>query len=273
MISPSPLAQAFWKNPIVPECPVIDTHGHMGPFYGIYMPRASTEDMLRSMDHAGVRMLVFSHHNALFNPRDGNDDTMRAVRAHPDRLRGYMVINGNYMDLVERDMARFDSLRDAFVGLKFLSAYHNVALDDPRYDRVWTFAQNRKLPVLCHTWGGSNTCGARNIRAVVEKHPEVRLLMGHSLHGHWEEAAKLATEFPHVYCELTAVFENYDVLNFFESRGCARRMLFGTDLPWFSPLHGIGCVLSADVSDDTRHNILHRNAEDLLRPFLGSKLL
>ena len=49
--------------------------------------------------------------------------------------------------------------------------------------------------------------------------------------------------------------------------GFSKRMLFGTDLPWFSPLHGIGAVMSADISDDDRHNILHRNAEELLSSF------
>ena len=225
------------------------------------------------MDNGGVRMLVFSHHEALMDPLGGNDRTIAMVRRHPDRFRGYMVINGNYMDLVKRDLARFDEHRDVFVGLKFLPPYHNVAMDDARYDDVWAFAEERKLLALCHTWGGNGTCGPQNVRNVAEKHPEVRLLMGHSLHGQWDEAAKLATDFPHVYCELTAVLECYDVVRFFESRGCSRRMLFGTDLPWFSPLHGIGCVLSADVSDETRHNILHRNARELLKPFVEAELL
>jgi predicted TIM-barrel fold metal-dependent hydrolase len=48
-------------------------------------------------------------------------------------------------------------------------------------------------------------------------------------------------------------------------------MLFGTDLPWFSPLQGIGAVLSAEISDDDRRNILHRNADDLLAPLLAEQ--
>ncbi len=273
MISPSPLAEAFWEKGQLDDCPVYDMHGHMGPLASIYMPRAEPEDMLRSMDQAGVRMLVFSHHEALMEPEHGNDATIRAVRKYPERFRGYMVINGNHMDFVERDLARFDELSDVFIGLKFLSSYHGVSMDDARYDEVWSFAEDRRLVVLCHTWGGSDTCGAEQVRAVAEKHPEVRLLMGHSVHGKWDQAAKLATDFPHVYCELTAVFENYGVLELFEKRGCSRRMLFGTDLPWFSPLHGVGCVLSAHISDETRHNILHRNARELLEPFVDAELL
>jgi predicted TIM-barrel fold metal-dependent hydrolase len=268
VIADSPLARAFWKSPAVADCPVYDMHGHMAEMGGIYFPRAEQPDMLHSMDRAGVRLLCFSAHEALFDPVHGNDVTLAAVRKHPDRFRGYMVINGNYMESVKADLARFDDLGGAFVGLKFLSAYHGVALDDARYDPVWEFAAERKLLVLCHTWGGNEMNGPKQVRAVAKRYPEVRLLMGHSCYGEWDEAARLATEFPHVYCELTAVFECRGTLELFVARGLSKRMLFGTDLPWFSPLHGIGCVLSAEISDEDRHNILHRNAEELLEPFL-----
>ena len=269
MIADSPLARAFWERLPLPDCPVIDMHGHMGDWPAIYFPRPTPEQMLHSMDHAGVRLLCFSAHEALFNADTGNQVTIDAVRRFPDRFRGYLAINGNYMDLVKRDLAKFDSLRDVFVGLKFLAAYHGVSLTDPRYDRAWDFAEERRLLVLCHTWGHGDLNNYPQVRAVAEKHPQVRLLMGHSCYGEWQQAARLATEFPNVYCELTAVFECRGVLELFVERGASKRMLFGTDLPWFSPTHGIGCVLSAEISDEDRHNILHRNAEELLRPFIG----
>ena len=48
------------------------------------------------------------------------------------------------------------------------------------------------------------------------------------------------------------------------------RMLFGTDLPWFDPHQAIGVLLNADITDEDRHNICHRNAEQLLAPILGT---
>lgn len=264
MIADSPLAEAFWKSRIVSDCPVIDMHGHLGHWPAIYFPRPEPQEMLQSMDHAGVKKLCFSSHEALFNAADGNDVTLNVVRQWPDRFRGYMVINGNYMDLVRRDLQRFDKCRDAFIGLKFLAGYHGVALTDPRYDPVWQFASDRKIIVLCHTWGNNEMNGPRQIRAVAERWPDIRLLMAHSCYGQWEEAAALATEFPNVYCDLCAVFECRGTLELFAERGASKRMVFGTDLPWFSPLHGIGCVLSADITDDDRRNILYRNAQALL---------
>ena len=268
MIADSPLVKAFWEKGRLDDCPVYDMHGHMGPWPAIYFPRAEPEQMLRSMDAAGVQRLVFSSHEALFSAATGNNYTAGVVRKWPERFSGLMVINGNYMDIVERDLARFDSMREAFIGFKFLAAYHDVALNDPRYDEAWAFANERKLLVTCHTWGHGDMNSPAQVRPVAEKYPEVRLSMAHSCYGMWEEAAQLALDFPHVYCDLTAVFECRGTLELFCERGISERMLFGTDLPWFSPLHGIGCVLSADITDSDRRNILHRNAEKLLAPLL-----
>ncbi len=49
----------------------------------------------------------------------------------------------------------------------------------------------------------------------------------------------------------------------------SERIVFGTDLPWFNHHYYIGSVLGAGITDDDRHNILHRNAEKLLAPFLN----
>lgn len=48
----------------------------------------------------------------------------------------------------------------------------------------------------------------------------------------------------------------------------SEKIVFGTDLPWFDPHYGIGCVVFSRITDEDRHNILHRNAEQLLQSFL-----
>jgi predicted TIM-barrel fold metal-dependent hydrolase len=74
----------------------------------------------------------------------------------------------------------------------------------------------------------------------------------------------LARDFPNVYLELTAVMDDRGVLEKFAEEAGSERMFFGTDLPWFDPHHAMGCLLSADITDEDRHNICHRNAERLL---------
>src|SRR5450759_4603961 len=79
------LKDAFYAQGAVPDCPVIDMHAHMGPFYGISFPRPDVEGMLHAMDRAGVRWLVFCHHHALHSPDFGNPLNIEAVRRYPGR--------------------------------------------------------------------------------------------------------------------------------------------------------------------------------------------
>jgi predicted TIM-barrel fold metal-dependent hydrolase len=265
MIAPGSLAATLWMHGRSVDCPVIDMHGHMGRWTGIWFPRASPEAMVATLDRCGVRMLVFCHHDALFCPDIGQSTAIEAVRRFPDRLRAYVGLNPHYPDLMRRDLDAFDSMRDVFVGLKVHADYHQVPWDAPVFERAWRFADERKLPVLGHTWSGSPYNGVGQIRTIAERYPNVRLLLGHSLHADWEQACTVAKDFPNVFLELTAVLDDRGPLELFVSQGLSERLLFGTDLPWFNPHHGIGAVLSAEISDADRHNMLHRNAERLLR--------
>ena len=269
MIGSSLLAREFWETGKSASCPIYDMHGHMGVWNAIYFPRADVDDMVHTMDECGVRMLVFSHHMALFAPDIANTRSVEAVRRYPNRLRAYCAVNPNYPERVESDLAAFADHTDIYVGFKFLPDYHGIALTDERYRPAWKYADDRELLVLTHTWGGSPHDGPAVIRQVAERYPRVKLLLGHSCHGEWDQAIALARDFPQVYLELTALFDDRGILERFVHEVGSDRMLFGTDLPWFDPHQAIGALLSAHLEDGDLHNICHRNAEHLLAPFAG----
>lgn len=270
MIGSSPLAREFWEFGKSATCPIYDMHGHMGTFHSIYFPRAEPADMIRTMDECGVRMLVFSHHHALLAPNIGNAPAVAAVRRYPDRLRAYCALNPNYPELIEADLATFDAHADVYVGLKFLPDYHKIALTDPRCRAAWEFADARRLLVLTHTWRASVFDGPPVVRQIAERYPNVKLLLGHSFHDDWDAAVQMARDFPNVYLELTAVFDDRGPLEKFCGEAGSHRLIFGTDLPWFDPHQAVGALLSAHINDEDRHNICHRNAEKLLKPFLAT---
>jgi predicted TIM-barrel fold metal-dependent hydrolase len=269
MIGGSALAREFWEHGKSASCPIYDMHGHMGPHESIYMPRGDTAAMIGTMDECGVRMLVFSHHVALDSlPELGNRLGVEAVRRYPDRLRAYCSVNPNYPERLRADLETFDDYGDVYVGLKFLSDYHQIALTDEAYRPAWEFAEERELLVLAHTWGGSKYDGPEVVRTCAERYGRVRLLLGHSCHGDWDAAVQLARDFPNVYLELTALFDDRGVLEKLVNEAGSDRMLFGTDLPWFDPHQAVGALLSAHIDDEDRHNICHRNAERLLARFV-----
>lgn len=266
MIGNSPLAAEFWEHGRSESCPIIDMHGHMDSFAAIYFPRGKTDQMIRTMDECGVRRLVFSHHHSLQVPDLGNAPSVEAVRRYPRRLRAYCVINPNYPDLAARELQRADETRDVFVGIKFLADYHQVAISDDRYRPALEYADSRRLLCLMHTWGGSRFDGEDQVRVLAERYHNLTFLLGHSCHGAWDKAIQLAHDFPNIYLELTALFDDRGVLEKFCAEAGSKRMLFGTDLPWFDPHQAVGALFSARLSDEEIHDICHRNAEKLLAP-------
>jgi predicted TIM-barrel fold metal-dependent hydrolase len=100
---------------------------------------------------------------------------------------------------------------------------------------------------------------------VAQKYPNAKFFLGHSLYGNWEYAERLVKETNNnVWLELTAIPGERKNIEMLVEKVGSERILFGTDLPWFDEFQGIGGVLSADISDDDKRNILCRNAETIL---------
>ncbi|MCR4681831.1 MAG: amidohydrolase family protein [Clostridiales bacterium] len=258
----SAMADRFWETGKLP-CPIMDFHAHMDEHAEIYFPFSSGDDMVRDMDVNGVRTLFFCGHFALDDPLYGEQYNVAPVRAHPDRLRAYHIIHSRHLD-PEREIREVDENPDVYVGFKLLGDYNRFSISDPIHDPYYDYLNQTKKLLLLHTWGGSPYDDADKVEEIAKKFPEIRIICGHSFFTRQTSGVKRAVKYPNVYFELTAVpiirgaFE--DIIN----AAGSERILFGTDLPWFSTMHGAGMVLGADISDEDRENIFYRNGERLL---------
>ena len=244
------------------SCPVMDMHAHLGPFRGIYFPNPKPEDMIRTMDRCGVRMVVSSSHAALIDTRE-NLKMADVVRRYPDRFRAYWVINPNYPERIKYEIEQFSKV-EGFVGFKFLSDYHRYPITSPRYRPALEYANEHGLIILMHTWGNSPYDSPSLVEKLAKEYTNITILMGHSGYGEWEKSIQLARDYKNIYLELTAAYAVNGVIEWMVREAGSDKVVFGTDLPWFDPHYGIGCVLYSRITDDDRHNILHRNAERLL---------
>jgi predicted TIM-barrel fold metal-dependent hydrolase len=289
----SPIVREYLENGCSETCPIIDIHGHIGCFYGAYLPSAvSVERMIHSMDRAGVRLLVCSHHTALtYDVGRGNALMQEVIRNHPGRFLGYWVINPNHPDIIRRDLENYDRL-NGFVGLKFWADYHLVPITSPKYSPALEFANERELLMKVHTFGGSPFNPPEMLGEIAAKYPRAQFFMAHCGYGDWETSVAVARDLPNVYLDLTSVVQALDFAlmpggSFMPSASCnsimingllehmvgtagSKKVLFGSDLPWYSQTYHAGAILFARISDDDRHNILHRNAERLLEKHLDN---
>lgn len=263
------------------SCPIIDMHGHYGPISWIYMPYPYAEEMLASMSRQGVKALVFSSHNALVEGEveQGNDLAADVVSKYPGSFFAYEVINPNFPELIEKQIKNFPK-RKGFLGFKFLPDYHSYPITGDIYAPALEYANENNLCVLSHTWGFSPCDGPELVEQVAKKYPNVTIIMGHSGFGQWDKSIAIARDYENAFLELTCVYAthagislkwtDYDfgigvngiIEKMVEGAG-SEKILFGTDLPWYSPHYAAGAILYSKISDDDVHNILHRNAEKI----------
>ncbi len=131
--------------------PIIDMHGHLGPFHGIYMPEASLDAMIAGMDRDGIECIVLSPHNALSgDTREGNREMLEAVQAHPGRVYGYCTINPNFPEEIENEMNRYLA-EPGVLGIKVHPSMQEYPATGQRYEPAWERANEDKLLVLSHT--------------------------------------------------------------------------------------------------------------------------
>jgi len=267
MTNPSPLAQAFLAYGRVEECPVIDMHTHPGPYQAIFFPNGDPERMVETMDRSGVRLMCAVSHCALVDTARGNAYTESLTQRFPGRVLGYWSINPNCPERVRSEVEEY-SKHKGFIGFKFLADYHRCPITADAYAPALEYADAHGLLVLLHTWGFSAYDSPDHVEALARRYPSATFLMGHCGYGEWDKSIRLAREYPNVYLELTGTHNVNGIIERMVEGAGSRRMLYGTDLPWFDPHYVIGTVLCARITDDDRHNILHRTAERLLAGYL-----
>ena len=291
MKSTSKIVNDFVKKGKSESCPIIDMHGHWGPVRNFYMPGAPIDIVIRTLKRCGVKRVVCAPHIGAFgDPLKSDEQIQDIVNLYPDRFLGYSFINPNLPLRLKIAIENFPK-RKGFVGFKLLPDYHLHPINGSGYQTVLEYANENSLIVLVHTWGFSNFDSPLLIGEVAAKYPNIVFLMGHSGFGDWKSSVKVANKYDNIFLELTAVYAAHDfalfpygsgpaiggvvsclsingVLEYLVDNVGSDRIIFGTDLPWYSPYYILGAILYAHISDQDKHNILHRNAEKLLEKYL-----
>ena len=241
---------------------VIDVHAHTGSFDRVAFVDDQTR-MLAAMDAVGIDITcVFN----IFFPdcTSGNDVTARFVDARPDRFRGFAFASPlagvGLLGELERAI---DQL--GFLGIKTYPPSTPWPLDDPRWDPIYAFADERKLPVLLHT-GIERQAHPGLLAQVAPRFPSAVFIAGHS--GNVAEmrrqALDVAAASPNVYLETCSTYRTPGVIEQLVEEAGAERVLFGSDVPLMDPRVQIGKIVTADVSAAAKRLILGENARRLL---------
>lgn len=165
------------------------------------------------------------------------------------------------------------TLSDAgFRGIKLHPDYQGVYFDDIRYMRIIEYASELGMIIITHAGvdiGFPDTvrCTPKRALKVIREIKPEKLVLAHcggwSL---WEEVIDTLVGEP-VYMDTAYSMGHISEEHFVtlcRAHG-TERMLFATDCPWGNPKRDLEVFLSMPLTDTEQEQILHLNAEKLLK--------
>jgi uncharacterized protein len=200
---------------------IFDVHNHIGKRKGLTF---TAEELLQQMDETGIdRAVVFSMSESI-----DNDYVGKAVKAYPDRLTGFVMVNP-WSESAEDDIRR--GVHDLGLrGLKLHPIRHGFVFDDHfLLDPIFALCDELSLPVIAY--GAADVASVPNhFEEMANTFPHVPFIMAHM--GYMYEtnsAIDVAHRTPNVYLETSGVFVR-QVQNALRKVGAAK-LIFGTDTP------------------------------------------
>lgn len=149
---------------------------------------------------------------------------------------------------------------------------------DPLLDEVWGVLADAGTPTVIHCGSGpqpGNHTGPDPVRAVLERHPRLRLIVAHMGMPEYTEFLDLAERFE-VYLDTTMAFTGFveetmpfPTSDYARLRGLGDRILWGSDFPNIP--YGYTEAMTAvtrlpGVDDDWLRGVFHGNAARIFGP-------
>ena len=199
------------------------------------------------------------------------------ARSHPE-ITPYVAVDpwalspednvAHLRELAERHGAR---------GVKLHPVVQRFSPDDPRMLPIYRACVELDLVVLSHSGtakGATQYAEPRAFAEILQRVPELTLVLAHLGGGSWRQTAELARAFPNVYFDCCEIVEWTGAPSAPTDEQLARlimeigppRVMLGTDFPWYDLDHTVERVMALPgLSQEEREAILGANALRILR--------
>lgn len=247
---------------------LVSCHAHLGLGWNHDMYGSDADTMVATMDRLGIDVSCVSGSRALGpDLHGGNAEILAAIEAHPRRFIGTVVVNPHFQDESLRELDRWFA-HSGFGMVKVHPEFHAYPLDGPNYEPLWRFVAERRIPVLTHTWGfGRGFDHPDQAGIVAERHPGLRLILGHAggtpegLHA----SIAVARRHPNVYLDTgTSLVYRGSIELLVEAVG-ADRVLFGTDATYIADAPQVARIAGSRLREEEKRQIFGFNLSALLR--------
>jgi predicted TIM-barrel fold metal-dependent hydrolase len=208
---------------LVPGARLFDAHTHTGGNDPDGF-KASSDELLAGLDMADARAVVFTTQEP-GGYAEANDRILAEAEASEGRLVPFCRLDPAADPLAEAERC----LGRGAKGIKLHPRAEKFRLDDPRLERVFALADERRLPVLTHAGRGIPALGEDALH-VCARHPGLRLILAHDgvsdLGWIWRHAA----DHPNLFFD-TSWWSTTDHLTLF-GLVPPGQILFASDMPY-----------------------------------------
>jgi hypothetical protein len=224
---------------------LIDVHAH---FLHERTPRQDWRERNASRLRAGERVGITWHVASVLgswglrspiyfpSPDDvslANEVQRRIESEHPNRVRGYVLVNPNFTSHAISEIDRGRSL--GMIGVKLAASRR---ADDSLLDAVCERAAHHRLPVLQHIWqhrrrdfAGQEASDAGELATLARRHPDVPFILAHiGGGGDWLHSLRVVRGVPNIHVDLSGSGVDGGMLEACIAAVGIDRLLWGCDL-------------------------------------------
>lgn len=259
---------------------IIDTHTHIypekiaakataavGAFYDYPMKSIGTAETLKEhMQKAGVcKSFILSVATVPKQVRGINDFLIATVKNNPDIFVPFGTVHLD-MENIEDELEYIR--KNGIFGLKFHPDFQKFAVDDPRMDVVYEYAQTYRMPIVFHA--GDKRYHYSNplqLRKVIDRFPDLIAVAAHfGGYSEWESAYEYlcGTNYYFDTSSTLGMMSDFSLPKKMIAKHDENRILFASDFPMWTPEYELTNIEKLGLSQDLTEKILYKNALSLI---------
>ena len=210
---------------------------------------------------------------------DPNDYVAQTVDSYPDVFIGFCSVDPRKGKAAVEELER-SVLSLGLRGLKLHPIHQAFFPDDPAFIPLFAKAEELGIPVLMHSGyaaAGANAPGGGgfelaysrpipHVDSLAARHPGLTIIMAHPAWPWIQEQVAVALHKSNVFIDLSGWAPRYIPKELISEAGgrLRKKVLFGSDYPYISPVTWLEQFQELDIRDESRPLILHDNAARIL---------
>ncbi len=265
---------------------LIDFHVHMFPekiaektLAMLLKNMSETYNIKQTLSYGGTLPLLIENMNktnvdlSVVMPIATKPSQYESINMFAENVKSNKVISFGSIHPYDSDinLKLTDLIIRGFKGIKLHPDYQGVCADDDAFIQLVKKATEKGLYVTIHS--GHDTgitppfkgCISK-MRKMLSKVDSSHVILAHmGAFNQWDEVEKYLVS-SDAYFDISVVSRFIDIEQYrriIENHG-ADKILFGSDLPWESPIDTLNFLRQANISDNELELITHKNAEKIL---------